>query len=311
MLKTREIKNKINVVQNLTKITGALELVSAVKMKKSQRLALNSRPFVRIILEILDELAHYQKEIKKSVFFQERPVKKILAVVIASDRGFCGPFNRNILLFADKEIEKMNNVEIFPVGKKAIKFFKKKNYPIFSETSGIGDFGELEETKPIADKLLEVFQKDIFQQIFLFYTDFISSFLQQPRKVQILPLKIEVIEGILENYRQEKGEEVLKNYPVSSAFHILPQKGVPYLLLEPSPEEIFDNLVPQLIRQMVHHTILETNAAEHSARMMAMKRAADNAKEILENLILDYNKARQNQITAEISEITSAKEATS
>lgn len=296
MLKPRQIKNKIGVIQNLTKITRALELVSAVKMKKAQKLALNSRPFVKIILEILDELAHYQKEIKKSIFFQEFPVKKILAVVIASDRGFCGPFNRNILFFSEKEIEKMKNVEIFPVGKKAIKFFRKKSYPIFFEMSGIGDFGELEETKPIADKLLEVFTKNIFQQIFIFYTDFISSFLQQPRKIQILPLKIEVVEEILENYLP-KGWRLSK-------------KSIPYLLLEPSPKEIFENLVPQLIRQIVHHTILETNAAEHSARMMAMKRAADNAKEILKNLILAYNKARQNQITAEVSEITFAKEAT-
>lgn len=311
MLKTREIKNKINVIQSLTKITGALELVSAVKMKKAQRLALNSRPFARMVLEILDELAHYQKEIKKSIFFQERPIKKRLAVVVASDRGFCGPFNRNILIFAERELKKMENVEIYPVGKKAIKFFKKKNYKIFSEMSGIGDFGDLEETKPIADKLLEVFTKNIFQEIFLFYTDFISSFLQQPRKIQILPLKIETVEDILKNYRSEIKEDILKNYPQEKGVTLLSPRRIHYLLLEPSAEEIFDNLVPQLIRQLVHHTVLETNAAEHSARMMAMKRAADNAKEILGNLILDYNKARQNQITAEISEITSAKEATS
>ncbi len=296
MFKTREIKGKIATIQNLNKITSALELISAVKMKKAQRLALNSRPFATTILEILEVLGKFQKEIKKSIFFIKRPTKKILAVVVASDRGFCGAFNKNILTFAEREIQKMGRekVEIFAVGKKTIKFFQKKGYKIFEKITDIGDFGELHETKPIADKIIEAYLKNLFGEVFLFFTDFVSAFSQIPRKIQILPLEVEAINEILKSYSRPN-EKI---------------KPLPFILLEPSPKEIFENVVPQLIRQVVHHTVLETNAAEHSARMMAMKRATENAKEILNKLILDYNKARQAQITAEVCEITFAKEAT-
>ena len=184
----REIKGKIDVTHGLSKITRALELVSAVKMKRSQRFALGARPFTQVVLEILEKLEGYPQAIKKSVYFQKRSIDKTLAVVISSDKGFCAAFNKNILNFARKSIKKLNNVEIFAVGKKAGKFFQKEGYPVLVEFSGIGDYGKIEDTRAIADKILDYFRKGRFQEIFLYYTDFVSSFTQRPKEIQLLPL---------------------------------------------------------------------------------------------------------------------------
>ena len=299
----KEIKSKINLAQDLLKITRALELVSAVKMRKAQKLALSSRPFTEVVLKVLGELSERPEEIRKSFYFPEKKVKKTLVVVVSSDRGFCGAFNKNITNFAEREIEKLKEVELFTIGKKAINFFKRKNYKTLVEFSGIGDYGKFEEVKPIADKLLNYFKENRFQKIILFYTDFISSFSQKPTKIQILPINLKEIEEILKNYQLKPQ----KNHPPAVIQH---PSSKYYILLEPSPREIFENLVPQLVRYLIYHSILEANASEHSARMMAMRRANENANEILKKLTLEYNKARQAQITAEVCETAMAKEAT-
>ena len=310
----KEIKQKINSTQRISQVTGALELISAVKMRKSQKIALGSRPFAQKVIEILKRLSKYQQECleKNSFYFQTRELKKILIVVVSSDKGFCSSFNKNILKFAETEINKIQEefarekvappeIEIMAVGKKAIAFAKKKNLKIKVEFTGIGDYGTLEETKPIAGLLLRYFQENKYQKIYLFYTDFISSFIQKPKKIQLLPLIPESFQEMLKNVtlaekspRAEFLENNSKNYDY---------------VLEPSPEKIFESLVPQLLEFEIYHTVLEANASEHSARMMAMRNACDNANDIIKDLTLNYNKVRQNQITAEVSEISSAKEA--
>ena len=297
----KEIKGKIEVTQGLSKITRALELVSAVKMKRAQRFALNSRPFTQVVLEILTNLEDHPQEIKKSIYFQKRSVDKTLAVVISSDKGFCAAFNKNILGFARRSIERLKNVEIFAIGKKAGKFFKKAGYRVLVEFSGIGDYGRVEDTRAIADKILDYFQKGRFQEIFLYYTDFVSSFTQKPREVRLLPLDMKVIKETLKHYQLKNAARPESPFPLGRRY---------YTLLEPSPMEIFEALVPRLIAYLIHHSILEANASEHSARMMAMRRANENAEDILRRLTLEYNKARQAQITAEVCEIGTAKEAT-
>ncbi len=292
----KEIKQKINSTQRISQVTKALELVSAVKMKKAQTVALGSRPFARIVVEALKRLHEHQEEYleQKSFYFHQREIKKILVAVVSSDKGFCGSFNQNILKFAEKEIKKMqaeNEVEIMAVGKKAITFFKKRGYNVKVEFSGIGDYGKLAEVRPIARLFLRYFKEDEYQKICLFYTHFYSTLSQKPKKIQILPSVSEVFEELLE----ERAGEMDNN------------KKVDYIF-EPSAAEVFDNLIPQLIEFEIHQTVLEANASEHSARMMAMKNASQNAGEIIKELTLDYNKVRQNQITSEISEISSAKE---
>ncbi len=215
--------------------------------------------------------------------------------MITSDKGFCSSFNQNILKFAEKEIKKIEKeaeVEIMPIGKKAISFFKKKNRIIKVEFTGIGDYGKLEEVKPIAKLFLRYFEEDKYQKIYIFYTEFISTFMQETRKIQLLPAQRQVFEEMLADKAGKNGFQ-----PESNDY-----------IFEPNAVKIFNSLIPQLIEFEVHQAVLEANASEHSARMMAMKNASQNAKEIIEKLTLNYNKVRQNQITSEISEISSAKE---
>ena len=320
----KEIKQKINSTQRISQVTGALELISAVKMRKSQKIALGSRPFARKVIEILKRLSEYQQECleKNSFYFQKRELKKVLIVIVSSDKGFCSSFNKNILKFAEKEINEMKKeftkekisvpeIEIMAVGKKAIAFAKKKNFKVKVEFTGIGDYGTLEETKPIADLLLRYFQESQYQRICVFYTDFISSFIQKPRKMQLLPLCSESFKEILRESAYASAEASADKSASASAKtdKSAEEARKADYVLEPSPGRIFETLVPQLLEFEIYHTILEANASEHSARMMAMRNACENAKDIIQDLTLNYNKVRQNQITAEVSEISSAKEA--
>jgi F-type H+-transporting ATPase subunit gamma len=284
-MKAKEVRNKIFSIKKLSDILYAIQLISVIKMKKAQKMVFDTMPFIEVVLEILDRLIR-QEGIKETIYFKKEEGKN-LAVVISSDRGFCGAFNKNILNFSLKEIEKIGETEIFAIGKKSITFFERKNFKISDKISGIGDFGEIEETKPIADKLINYFVEGRYKKIFIFYTHFISPFLQKPMKIQILPLDLELIEKLLKEQKREPSY---------------------FVLLEPSPKEIFENLVPQLVRYLVHYSILQANASEHSARFLAMKRATDNTKELIKGLTLKYNKLRQSEITNEVCEISLAKE---
>jgi F-type H+-transporting ATPase subunit gamma len=331
----KEIKQKINSTQRISQVTGALELISAVKMRKSQKIALGSRPFAQKVIEILKRLSEYQQEClqKNSFYFHKRELKKVLIVIVTSDKGFCSSFNKNILKFAEKEINKTKElfkrekntapeIEIMAVGKKAIAFAKKKKFKVKVEFTGIGDYGKLQETKPIADLLLRYFQEDQYQRICVFYTDFVSSFVQKPRKMQLLPLCSESFKEILresassaDSSAEEAGKSSSENKLATnktgkpSFASAKASEGRPDYVLEPSPGRIFESLVPQLLEFEIYHIILEANASEHSARMMAMRNACENANDIIKDLTLNYNKVRQNQITAEVCEISSAKEA--
>lgn len=291
-MEIKEIKREIDSVQNIWKLTGALETLSALKMRKSQKIALLSRFFAEKVAYILEEIDPFGME-EESVFFAERKGSKVLALVLASDRGFCGSFNHNILKFAERmieEIKKNKNVEILPVGKKAISYFKKRGYESTQNFFGIGDFGELEDIKMISDFLVAKFLKNEYQEIYLFYTDFISTFLQKPKSFRLLPLNINYLQEFCRMDTQE------------------PPKGPENFLIEPDRKKIFEEIVPQLVQYLIYQAILEGNASEHSARMMAMRNASENAQEKVGELNLIFNKARQEQITREVCEVSSAKE---
>ena len=287
----REIKSKISSVKNISEITSALETFAALKMKKTQKRFSESKPFAQEMAGILKRMESTLRE-QKSVFLNEREVKKILVCVVASDRGFCGSFNSNVFKFVEKELPKIKSegeVEIMPIGKKSIGHFK--NEKILYSFSGVGDYWRFTDTNEIAAFLTQAFLKDKYQKIYLFYTHFFSSFIQNPSRVQLFPLTLETVQNFL-----KKGEESNK------------KNGNDYLL-EPSPEQIVDNVIPVFIDYLVYQFILSANTSEHSARMMAMRNASDNARALLGDLRLIYNKARQEQITSEVCEISSAKEA--
>lgn len=289
-METKEIRRKIESVNNIRELTGALETLSALKMKKAQKIALASRPFAQKITYLLNRLDPVLKT-KKSVFLEEKEVKDILFLVISSDRGFCGSFNQNIVKLAEKELSALKSkdikIEILPIGKKGISFFKKKGYSFNLNFTGIGDYGELEELKPISDFLIKSYLENKFQKIYFVYTDFVSSLLQKPKLIQILPF-------VKENFRDFLKEEVSKKEEE--------------LIIEPSYQVLADEIVPQLVEYLIYQCVLESNASEHSARMMAMRNASENAQKKVEELRLLFNKARQEQITREVCEISLVKE---
>lgn len=290
-MELKEVKAKISSVKNISELTGAMETFSALKMKKTQKRFLESKSFAEEMTIMLRNMKKALKE-GKSVFLEKRPVKNILVCVVASDRGFCGPFNANILKLADKEIIKLREegeIEILPIGKKAVKHYSKKEKIRYS-FSGVGDYWEFKQTKGISDFLVSSFLSNKYQKIYMFYTQFQSSFVQKATMVQLFPSTSESIENFIK--KEELKEGVNKNY-----------------LLEPSPKIILDEIIPIFVQYLIYQFILSANTSEHSARMMAMRNASDNAKGLLEDLRLVYNKARQEKITSEVCEISSTKEA--
>src|SRR3989338_3092944 len=172
-MELKEIKRKIDSVRNIWKLTGALETLSALKMKKAQKIALLSRPFAEKTAQVLSMLDNnLGAEEDRSIFLRKSSGNRALVLVLASDRGFCGPFNQNILKFSEKEIKEMQKsreIELLPVGKKAISYFKKKGYDIKRNFFGIGDFGELDDVKLISDFLIKGFLQKEYQEVYLFY----------------------------------------------------------------------------------------------------------------------------------------------
>ena len=287
-MELKEIRLKIQSVSNIRKLTSALETLSALKMKKAQKYALVSRPFAQRIGRLVRWL---EPILKDRVKLRKRKLKTALAVVIASDRGFCGSFNQNILKTAQKRIEELeakSPVAIFPVGKKSAAFFKKHGREVGHKLIGIGDFGSLEEIKPMADFIIKSYIENKYQRVYLMWTDFVSTFNQEPRCIQLLPLEWDQ----LKEFAQEADREVVASE----------------VLVEPSPEMVVKEIIPQLVEYLIYQCVLESNASEHSARMTAMRNASDNARDRVNELTLDYNKARQEQITKEVCEISSAKE---
>lgn len=291
-MELKEVKAKIGSVKNISELTSALETFSALKMKKTQKRFLESKPFAEEMGKMLRNMKKALEE-GKSVFLEQRPIKNILVCVVASDRGFCGSFNANVLRFADREIGKIREegeVEIMPIGKKSIEHYKKTERTRYS-FSGAGDYWNFKQTKEISDFLMKSFLEDKYQKVYIFYTHFHSSFVQKPSLIQLFPLEDETVGNFLKE-EEKKEKEIDADY-----------------LLEPSAGVILDEIIPVFVEYLIYQFILSANTSEHSARMMAMRNASDNAREVLEELRLAYNKARQEQITSEVCEISSTKEA--
>ncbi|HOI97169.1 MAG TPA: ATP synthase F1 subunit gamma [Candidatus Pacearchaeota archaeon] len=287
-MELKEIRLKIESVANIHKLTGALETLSALKMKKSQKIALESRPFAQRLGRLIRRV---EPTLRDKVKLRKRKLRTALAVVIASDRGFCGSFNQNILKNAENEIKKLEKkspVTVLPVGKKAIAFFKKRDREFKRSVVGVGDYGTLEELKPLADFIIKAYIASDYQRVYLMWTDFISTFRQKPKMMQLLPLEWKELKEFA--HQAETDAESAET------------------MIEPSAEMLVKEIIPQMVMYLIYQCVLESNASEHSARMTAMRNASDNARERVAELTLEYNKARQEQITKEVCEISSAKE---
>jgi F-type H+-transporting ATPase subunit gamma len=305
MAGSRAIKSRIKSTKNIQQITKAMQAVSAVKMRKSEAAAIKGRFYALYALDILAKIESNTGAGIKSLsplFETNNEAEKNCLVVITSDKGLAGAFNSNVIRKSEELIKNSDlPVEIVAVGKKGRDFFNRKNLKIVKDFEGAGDLATLTEAKNISDFIINLYTEKKYKKIDVVFTNFISALKLEVLHRPLLPLNEATLKQVVENIIPKTG----KFSDVNDA-HV--SKSGEYKF-EPSPEEIVTTLVPKLVELEIFHSILEANASEHSARMVAMKNASENAKEMIGKLTIKYNKERQAQITKELIEITSGKNA--
>lgn len=284
----KDIRNRIASVKSTRQITSAMKMVSAAKLKKAQDKVLQIRPYSQKLQEVLLELSSNLDKTHKNIFINQTEAKSILIVLMASNRGLCGAFNANICKKAVQYVHenydeqaRQNKVKFLCIGKKATDFIKKSNFEIYKSEFEIFDNLNYDSTNIISEELMKIFANGEFDKIDLVYNSFKNAAVHEQTIETFLPMAIEVQERI---------------HPSDYIF-------------EPSIAKILDEMLPKSLKIQLFKTILDSNAAEHGARMTAMHQATDNASEMIKDLTLMYNKARQASITNEILEITSGAEA--
>ena len=305
----QHIKSRLKSVKNIGQITKAMEVVSATKMRKAQEVALRSRPYAFKALELLETLARVTQndELRmKNVelpLAEKREIKKTLLVVVTSDKGLAGAFNTQVFRQVEQFLAQegaASEIHVVPVGKRAVSYFTRRNAKIVESFTGFGDYAMPEEIEPLGNLLVEGFLKGDWDRVVTISTHFRTTLKQTPLSRQLLPVDVEKIGETVAEIVPEKGR-----YAELAKSEIRNTKSETEFILEPSPEETLNQLVPHLVTMQLYHVVLEANASEHSARMVAMKTASDNASDLADGLTLEFNKARQAGITKEIIEITS------
>jgi F-type H+-transporting ATPase subunit gamma len=276
---SREIQRRIRSVGNMSQITRAMEMVSAVKMRRAQQRVTASRPYSEQLRQIMSDLASLQPDPEQLAQFpllQRRPIQNAMMIVVAPDRGLTGALNTNILRRATRFIldEAQAPVSVIAIGKKSRDYFVKTKQNVVAEYINLGDDVTLDVVRGIVDIAIDEFVAGRVDAVYVVYARFVNTLTQRPEVVQILPMEA----------------------PDT-------QEGYVDYIFEPSPEEVLNQLLPRYIEAQLYQAVLESLASEHSARMVSMRSASDNAKEIVQELTLSRNKARQAQITQEVSEI--------
>ncbi len=270
----KDIKLRIKSVESTMQITKAMELVASSKLKKARDRMENARPYFMAMHNTLSDIAAYTVDFS-SPFLVKRPVKKSAYVLIAGDRGLAGGYNSNMFkLFTAHSAGK--NVCVIPVGKKAVEFCKRRNIEIITDAFALVEDLTTSDCTDIGDMMTYMFEKGIVDEVFVGYTTFISMLSQSSEMVQLLP----IISVNPETYDRKVKTEY-----------------------DPDPETLFDMVVPQYVTGMVYGAVTESWASELAARRTAMDSASKNAQEMVSNLSLQYNRARQAAITQEITEI--------
>ena len=279
---TKEIKNRIRSMENTKQITKAMEMVAASKLSRAQARVMNSRPYFKILGETIAQIVKTNNELS-SPYFTKREGNKTLHIVIAGDRGLAGGYNSNVLKLAYAKMQG-EEATVLPIGKKTVDFFKAREIPMLSlqymeaEDISVGDCFTL------AKDLCKRYVSGEFSQIHITYTNFVSVLSQTPETKQVLPL-------LKETYVTDMEEK--KNGPSQE------------ILYEPGYEETFAAIVPEYLGGILYGALCESRAAEQAARRTAMDSATSNAEEMIDDLSLKYNRARQAAITQEITEIVS------
>lgn len=278
----REITTKINSVKNTRKVTNALEMVSAAKIRKSQDLMQHSRPYARMIKQVISHLSRAQPEYRHPFTLEREDIKRVGFVVISSDRGLCGGLNNNLFRRLLKEIAELQaqdiEIDVVTIGKKATQFFKGLKVNLLASTIDVGEKPQIADLigplKVLGDKYREIG----LDRVVLAYNQFVNTMTQEPTLETILPLP------------KGDDDEITELWDY---------------IYEPEARDLLDTVLLRYFESLIFQAVLENLASEHAARMVAMKAATDNAGDLIDELQLVYNKARQASITQELSEIVS------
>ncbi|MFH1088805.1 MAG: ATP synthase F1 subunit gamma [Candidatus Uhrbacteria bacterium] len=316
-LSTRAIRRRIKSVKNTSKITKAMELVSASKMRKAVSSVLMSRPFARLAWDTVASIGAVIDVSLHPLLRKEKKSQRVLLLLLTSDRGLAGGINANI----NKKVAQIvkdsgsENIDVIAVGRKGADTARRLKLNLVASFSGITNNPKFEETLPIGKMAVEDFIKEKYDQVILAYTDFISAVNQQPVVLELLPL------GSVNEFNDtrpssaglRKGErdpslaqdDRQKKALAAPEAHVAPKE----YKFEPNPEAVLNRLLPRLVETMVYQAVLESAASEHSARMLAMRNASDAAGDMIDSLTFTYNQFRQAAITREIAEISGGKAA--
>ncbi len=296
----KQIKNKIKSTQRTSKVTKAMEAVSAVKMRKSQERALEGRTYAEAALRILERVSHV-RDAREHPLFASHTEGKHCVVVVTSDKGLAGGLNSSVLKEATKVVNSFPNdaVDVICFGKKSYEYFTRRGYSVPLHYLNLRDDVAIEDLNEVSLHTTQSFIQRTYQSVHAVYQTFVSTFEQNAVVRELLPLKTSALQETVQGIVPRQGKY--------SNIH-LETKPVAYTV-EPNQEAVYEVVFPMLINIMLYHALLESKASEHSARMVAMKNATDKAKEVTKMLTLLYNKERQSVITAEVSEITGGIEA--
>ena len=272
---TKEIKNRIRSMESTRQITKAMEMVAASKLRRAQAQVLNSRPYFEILFSTINDIVDSNQDFS-SPYLTARPVKKTAYVVIAGDRGLAGGYNSNVLKLCYAEMENKDTV-VLPIGRKAVDYFKSKKVELLTESYAEAEDVSVGDCFSIAKSLCKAYKAGQIDEIHVGYTNFVSVLSQTPSTLRLLPL-----------IRQTTGREGA----VSS--------DIEY---EPNSVEVFDAIIPEYLGGILYGALCESRASEQAARRTAMDSATQNADDMIADLSLKYNRARQAAITQEITEI--------
>jgi F-type H+-transporting ATPase subunit gamma len=276
----KEIRTKIKSIQNTQKITRAMEMVAASKMRKAQDRMSAARPYADKIRNVIGHLAHAHPEYKHP-YLQDREVRRVGFLIISSDRGLCGGLNSNLFKTTLQAMREWQNkgveIDLCTIGQKSLMFFQRLKVNILAQATHLGDAPRVEDLIGTVKVMLDAFDSGKVDRLYLVFNDFVNTMTQSPHIEQLLPIEPKEIEEELKHHWD--------------------------YIYEPEAKEVLDTLLTRYIESLVYQGVVENFACEMAARMVAMKSASDNAGTLIEELQLAYNKARQAAITQELSEI--------
>lgn len=291
MASARDIRRRIKGVKSTGKITRAMEMISAVKMRKSIQAVLAIRPYAQSAIELLNQLSIATKG-DSHLLLTERPVEKALYVVIGSNRGLCGGFNTQVAKRLKSVLkEDAGRKQCFiTIGKKSDMAVRRLEGDIVASFPDVLNLPTAESMRPVAKVIIEEFESGRVDRVVMVYTDYISVLVQEVKVRGLLPVTLKDTKKALNEMRHAVTEEER----IQQAEYVI----------EPSPKKVLWKMIPRLIEMELYHAVLESNASQESARMLAMRNATDAAKDMVSDLTLAYNQLRQAKITQEIAELS-------